>query len=54
MIRQSMAAGRSVVSFDLSLDVVHHGHCGDENERRNHLVRVETRAKKAPGNANCG
>ena len=32
--------------FDLLLDMVHHRHRCDEDERRNHLVRVEAGVKE--------
>ena len=40
--------------FDLLLDMVHHRHRCDEDERRNDLVRVEAGVKEAPRDAHGG
>ena len=42
------------MSFDLYLNVVHHGNRCDENERCNDLVRVKASVKEAPGDAHGG
>src|SRR5437016_4619800 len=40
--------------LDLLLDVMHHGHCRDEDDRRDYLVRVKAGMEKTPCDAHCG
>ena len=45
---------RSVMRFDLLLDMVHHRHRSNQNDGRDYLMWVKTGVEETPGDANCG